>query len=144
MDESAKNPTDSPGATGPAADSVKAATKSITERLAAAAAATSGANAATTVTGKAQPAQTTGVANAKTLQAVNAAAIAQAKKDAITKPVKTSPDQVLFRSARPHLRSANEKGIRFGFENGYFLTDDATTIAFIRANAEHWQVTEEK
>jgi len=114
----------------------------LSERLAAAAAATSGAAAAAAVTGK----TTTGMANSATMQAANAAAISAAKAEvaALTKPVRTSTDEVLFKTSRLNLGSATPEGIRFRFENGWLLTNNAKLIDFIRNNAERWEVSEDK
>lgn len=113
----------------------------LSEKLAAAKAATSGKAAASVLSGAGV---TDGMANTATIAAVNAAALAEAKLAALVKPVRTSIDQVLFKTSRASFGSATEEGIRFRFENGYLLTDNAKLIACIRKSADLWNITEDK
>lgn len=88
----------------------------------------------------------TGAVNSVSALPINAAAIAKAKLDLSIKPIKKSIDQVLFATKKLNFGSATEDGIRFRFNNGYLLTDNAKLIAFIRKNADlpSWQITEDK
>ena len=112
----------------------------LAERLAAAAAATKAPAAA----GVAKSDGIVGAANSMTMSAVNAAQLQAARAEAAVKPQKTSQDQVLFKTKRPHLGSATVRGQHFRFEYGYLLTSDADVIALVRENAALWMVTEEE
>lgn len=86
---------------------------------------------------------TTGTANATSMRAINAAQLANDRAAVPIVPVKTSSDQVLFKTAKHSLGSATPNSKRFTFAHGYLLTSDPDIIAYVRENADLWLVTEE-
>lgn len=67
------------------------------------------------------------------------------EKNSPTKPVKTSPDEVIFSSNGRNLGSPLPKGDKWvRFKSGWLLTKDKEIIEFVRANAKAWGVAEVK